>query len=122
MPIKDSSIFLIEELKKMFRLAYFASSEAHELLFVDIADRTRENEVIAGLHINKAISIMYSARSIYINNIDELEHNDVDTIFSKFDIFESEVLTNIRTNHSHQWSDIEYRQYKDALSILINID
>ncbi|NEZ46511.1 hypothetical protein FDF74_04685 [Clostridium niameyense] len=52
---------------------------------------------------------------IYQNNLEELENNSITNAFHRFNVFYDEVTTNIATNHSHQWSDIQFGNYKDPL-------
>lgn len=113
--LKSSDI--TENLTVLIKDAAIASVHAHSILFKEFDDS--RNEIIAALYINKAISIMSAAKAVYICNIEKIENQEVEEIFNRFDVFESELLTNIATNHSHQWSDIEFNRYKDAFEALL---
>ena len=39
---------------------------------------------------------------------------NIDNVLTKADIFIKEITSNIATNHSHQWSDIQYRELAKA--------
>lgn len=105
---KMDQIELIKVLKTMVHKAMFASEKAHDLVFADKIDIP-----VALAYLNKAISFMSSAESFYYSQHDELCHDDIEQVFHQFDVFSSEVLTNFETNHSHQWSDIEYNSFKE---------
>lgn len=116
----DIELEQIDFIKKSIRSAYNESKTAHDILFKNY--RNEHDEVIASIFINKAISIMSACKAVYYSNISNLENNEVESIFHKFDTYENEFLENIRTQHSHQWTDIEFESYKDTLSNFINID
>ncbi|MBU3171381.1 hypothetical protein [Clostridium estertheticum] len=107
----------IEYLKKTISHALRISEQAHDILFKD--SQNKQNELIASTYINKAISLISTAKAIYISNIEELERTEVEDIFNRFDIYESEFLTNLSTDHSHQWTDIEFLKFKDSVEVFI---
>lgn len=76
--------------------------------------------------LNRAHTYLVSAELLYMENIDLFgERNEFELLFHQFNIFNKEVLDNIRTNHSHQWSDIEFRAFVDAFKVaadLLSID
>lgn len=107
----------IEYIKQTLRYALLTSTEAHKILFKN--SNNKQNELIATTYLNKAISLISTAKAIYISNIEELESYDVEHIFNTFDIFESEFLTNLSTDHSHQWTDIEFERFKDSVELFL---
>lgn len=107
----------IEYLKQTISHALSISSQGHEILFKD--SHNKQNELIAAVYINKAISLISTAKAIYISNIEKLERTEVEDIFNSFDVFESEFLTNLSTDHSHQWTDIEFLKFKDSVESFI---
>lgn len=104
---------------KLIRDAFHAASDAHEQLFKD--SHSKENEVVSALYLNEAISLMSAAKAVYISNHETLEKYEIEELFNLFDVFKSEYLTNISTNHSHQWTDIEFNRYKEAAEPLISL-
>ena len=56
---------------------------------------------------------MSYSKSIYNIGIDD-HRDDIDNVLTKADIFIKEITNNIATNHSHQWSDIQYRELAKA--------
>lgn len=109
--------YKIENLKMIISEALQVSEQAHKILFKDSTNK--QNELIASTYINKAISLMSSAKAIYISNIEDLERSEVEDIFHYFDVFESEFLSNLSTDHSHQWTDIEFKQFKNSVEAFI---
>lgn len=83
------------------------------------APNEKQNEIIAALYLNKAIALMSAAKSLYASNRELLERNEIKDIFDAFRVFEREFLKNISTDHSHQWTDIEFRKFKDAVEVFI---
>lgn len=108
----------IEYIKKTISSGLRASEQAHKILFKD--SRNKQNEIIAATYLNKAISLMSLAKSIYISDLEELERSEVEDIFRHFDVFESEFLENLSTDHSHQWTDIEFLKFKDSVESFID--
>lgn len=55
---------------------------------------------------------------------EDLERSEFQDLIHKFDVYNREVKNNIFDNHSHQWSDIEYRHLISAcneVGSLLNI-
>ena len=91
------------ELFQLIREALWASSHAHELVFKE--PHQRENEFIAG--------------SLYWSNYEILNRSEVESIFNSFGVFECELLQCIKDNHSHQWTDIEFRKFKETVEAFV---
>lgn len=107
--------------------AYHTSIRVIEILFKHLDVKLSEkqetkNELISAIYLNKAISLMASAKAIYISNLVECENSYVEDIFHQFDVFSDELLTNLATNHSHQWTSIEYEKYKDLVTSYFNVN
>ena len=111
--------YLQDNLTSIIKLAYYSSEKAHTILFKD--SNNTQNELVSSTYLNKAISYMCSAKSIYICNYELLERDEIENIFSKFDAFESEFLSNISSNHSHQWTDIEFDDFKESVCDFISL-
>ena len=107
----------IEFIKRTIREALETSKTCNEILFKDSFNKT--NELVAATYLNKAISLISSVKSIYYSNLAELENNEVEGILFQFDTYSSEFLNNLSTDHSHQWTDIEFEKFKELVNSFI---
>ncbi len=105
----EENLQLVENLKTLVRRAMLYAQHAHDFVFDEKTDTS-----IALSYLNIAASKFSAAESLYYSRIEVLEHQEVEKIFHLFDVFMSELLTNVRTKHSHQWTDIEFLHLKDA--------
>ena len=103
----------IQAIKNFIYSAYTSAKEANNILFRDINNKC--DELIAAAYINQAISFVLSCKALYYSNLKELENTNIEDIFSTFDIFSNEFLTNLSSSHSHQWTDIEFNSFKDSI-------
>lgn len=104
-----------ESIKMLIREGAWAAKECHKILFDDRqGTESKLNELIAAVHLNKAVSFMAAAKSLYISNYESLEHTEVERIFDKFQLLESEFFQNLRTDHSHQWTDQQFQEFKEV--------
>lgn len=110
----DKFYFLSEQLKTIAKSAMAYANRAHNIIFSD-----NSNDIAIIGYLNYASSLVGTAKSIYISNYDILEHNDIDDFFNQFNVFIAEVLNNIETNHSHQWSDIEFRALQEKFDYCV---
>lgn len=101
--------FYIEHLTKLVRYGMMYAQHARDYIF----DETMDNS-IALSHLNIAATKFAAAESLYYSRIEVLENMEIEEIFRLFDVFVHELLTNISTNHSHQWTDIEFRSLKSV--------
>lgn len=95
--------------------AYLTSKEAYELLLNNYP--TEHDEIISSILLNKAISIMSACKATYYSNLNNLDNSIIENIFITFDNFEEEFLDNLITQH--QWTEIEFNNYKNCVSLLI---
>lgn len=109
----------INYIKQIIYDALKSAEKSHSILFKDSFNK--QNELIATTYLNKAISLISTAKAIYISNIEKLEKAEVENIFHTFDVFESEFLENLSSNHSHQWTDIEFQKFKESVESFIQI-
>lgn len=116
--MNESDIYKVDNLKALIRDSYLVATKCHEILFKR-HDDNRRNELIAAHHLNKAISLMYAAKAVYISCYEILEKQEVENIFYAFNVFESEFLRNLETDHSHQWSELQYNKFKDSVTLLL---
>ena len=103
--------FLSEQLKKDANLAMMYSKKAYK----EIAKENPKETAIVG-YLNYASSLIASAKSLYYSNFDVLAHDDIEDFFGQFDIFANEVLENISSDHSHQWSYIEFNTLEEKFN------
>ena len=85
----------------------YSAQDSHKAAFKEERER---NDLIAGIMLSNAISTNNSMKGLYYQNPD-FEHQEFEAFFAGFDIYKNELLTNIRTGHSHQWTDIEFRSF-----------
>lgn len=104
---------LLELIKRQFALAYFDAKRCHKTLFTDT--NSFETEQKALIFLYRAARHMDLAYAIYQHDLEELEHYALTPTFAAFDTFYHEVTNNVATNHSHQWSDIEFDRYIDSI-------
>lgn len=102
---------LSEALRHMVHSAYFDSKKAHDLIFT----YNKDKQIAALAYLNKAAARMSAAESLYYSHYDILCHNDIEGVFNAFDIFSNELIENYSTDHSHQWTDIEFLKFQEAL-------
>ena len=105
----DIDFTCIENFKNLMRNAMFYAQKAHDFVFDDSCEN-----YVAGLYLNIAAAKFSSAEAMYYSRIDVLERAEAEEIFRLFGVFMNEFLTNIRTDHSHQWTDIEFERLKEA--------
>lgn len=105
----EKELELIENFKTLMRHAMLYAEYAHDFVFDEETDIT-----VAVAYLNVAASKFASAESLYYSCIDVLERPEAEKILHCFDSFMNELLTNVRTKHSHQWTDIEFQRLKDA--------
>lgn len=97
-----------QEIAKSFVIdIIYSAKESHEKAFEGERER---NDLIAGIILNNAISANNSLKVLYYQN-PSFEHTEFEEFFIGFDVYKRELLNNIRTNHSHQWTDIEFRSF-----------
>ena len=102
---------------------------SHKLLFKSELDDEKEFDkqkdlMCALTYLNQAHASFTNAYTFIALN-DELlgGRQEFDNILHQFTEFNTEFLNNVRTNHSHQWSDIEFKRLVDffeAASGLLN--
>lgn len=100
---------LIEKFKTLIRHGMIYAQRAHDYIFDDETE-----DIIALQYLNVAASKFSAAEALYYSRYEELQHDEAEELFHLFDVFMSEVLTNVRTKHSHQWSDIEFIRLKEC--------
>ncbi|WP_370769899.1 hypothetical protein [Eubacterium ramulus] len=107
----EDQLSLIEDFKVLLRRAMIYAKHSHDFIFDDSVDNST-----ALFYLNVAASKFAAAESLYYSRINELESIEAKEIFQLFEVYMKEALTNYRTNHSHQWSDIEFNRLKEAFA------
>lgn len=90
--------------KRMIKRAMADAKYAHDLIF----DEKKFTAALA--YLNSSIAKFSAAEALCYAQYDELNCSDIDAVFHQFQVFSNEMLRNIRTDHSHQWTDIEYQR------------
>ena len=94
-----------------------SAKNSHDIAF---GDNREIDDLLAGVFLNDATSHINSAKIFYIQNPD-FGHYEFDDFFNKYDTYRGEILNNIRTKHSHQWTDIEYLSFLEAAKPLADL-
>mgnify|MGYP001028467622 FL=1 len=103
-----NTLELIGVFKKHVRTSFYDARTAHDCIF----DESSTVE-IALAYLNKAIAEHCFCESLYYSRHDQLERNEYEDYSVQFESFAEELLTNVRTAHSHQWTDIEFERLKE---------
>lgn len=121
--IRDNRV--IDHIKSLVLSGFTATLECHELIFKDHASSKKQESYFLS-YLADANTKITSAKTVYILEYELLgAREEFDTFFHKFTVFFNEVMTNASTGHSHQWSDIEFREFARAfrsLAGLMDID
>lgn len=101
--------YLRSELTKLASLAMYYAKHVEDAAF---GKPTKEMEVLA--YISAAHATIGTVEAIYVSNIELMEHNDIDEFIHRFKTFLDEARTNTVTDHSQQWTDIEFERLNEA--------
>lgn len=66
-------------------------------------------------YLNSAISYFSAARSLYFAYVDRYENSVIESVFDAFTSFSDELLSNALEDHSHQWTDEKFTNFKNQL-------
>lgn len=97
-----------QTLKVMILDGFNYASHAHSEIFSG-----KEREAVIVGYVSLASSFIQSAKAMYACNYAAAGRDEFDEFFHEFGVFANEVMTNIRTDHSHQWSDIQFGRLKE---------
>lgn len=116
-----------KHLSNLILNGFISAMHSHKTLFKTThTDSHTHGMAIALAYLTEAHNYYVSAQTLLIDNVELLgEHSEFDELFHRFSVYNDELLTNARTGHSHQWSDIEFRDFvKSFKSVaeLLNID
>lgn len=99
---------LIETFKRFIVSAMHYARKSHETILKEDADIS-----VALAYLNASISRFSSAEALYYARYDILARGEAEDIFHQSKVYSNEFLTNVETNHSHQWTDIEFNTLHD---------
>jgi len=103
--IDNIELELTEKLRGLTLSAMFSIESANEVIFKDFENK----ETRCLVYLYRAINYISDAKMLYLMN-QVLWRDDIDSFFSQFNVFIDEITRNIATNHSHQWTDIEFKK------------
>lgn len=122
----------LDLITNLLKSTYYSSKKSHDILFSDCNDthesrynkldksyREDRKEIIAALHLNKAIAEYNSLKSYYYSNIIDLEDTRIDDILHSFNRYSNEFLTSLANKHSYQHTDIYFEEFKDSVTELL---
>lgn len=70
----------------------------------------------ATTYVLSALSHLSCIKAVYACNYNELENDTVESLIHHFDIFCNELISNSSTNHSHQWTCIEFDKLEEIVT------
>lgn len=114
----ESDITMFKDIIKP--LLYTAMKSAKDAQEAAFGDERNMDDLLAGILLNDATSHVNTAYGYYIQNHD-FQRQEFDEFFYQFNVFRREILNNIRTKHSHQWTDIEYRNFAEKAQSLAGL-
>lgn len=98
----------------LMKCAMFDAQKANTLLTSGALDSRKEISSVA--FSNSSLSKCMAAQAIYYANYEELVHPEFEELFHLFQTVNAEILTNFSTDHSHQWSDVEFSRLEVAFN------
>lgn len=99
---------LVKIFKKHAQASFYDAQNAHSCIF----SKNYPIE-IALAYLNKAISEHCCCDSLYYTKYEQLSEMEYENYSHQFDVFAREFLNNVKTNHSHQWTDLEFERLKE---------
>ncbi len=98
----------IETFKQFVASAMQYAIKSHDNLFKENYDIS-----ISLAYLNASISRFSSAEALYYAQYDILQRKEAEKLFHQFKVYANEFLNNVETDHSHQWTDIEFNKLSD---------
>lgn len=102
---------LINSLGSLAVSAMDYAKKAHDSVFKD-------RDIGAIAYLSLAGSKIAIFQAIYISNHDVLERFEIDKFLHQYEVFAEEMAKNYATDHSQQWTDIEFNRLKEAFELL----
>ena len=106
--ISDIQLEVVRLMKKAYRDAELCHS------CIVGSDRTMHGRSAALSYAETGLAYCLAAKAIYYARNEKFNGIEISDLFHLFETFVREVQTNYATDHSHQWSDIEFERLKDA--------
>lgn len=69
------------------------------------------------LYLSEAYSLINTANILYLTNCEQGECKEFETLVHTFKVLNTEFLNSYSTNHSLQWTDIEYTAFIEAVKV-----
>ncbi len=108
--VNERYTYIMEKINKLVRLAYYSAKYAHQYALSE-NNYSRQASLA---YATRSSAYITSAEVLYHSNYEICERYNFDNLFLAFDTFISELLDAYATDHSVQWTDIEF----DALEQL----
>lgn len=128
---KGGYIMEFQQFKNVLSNLYFdgfrSAYNAHETLFsieFDTTDSRRQELISCSLaFLSEAYTTFQNIRILTIT--EDEDRSEFEDCYNQFSTFNNEMLNNVKTDHSHQWTDIEFREFANAFKVvkdLLNIE
>ena len=121
----------LQQFKKVISNLYFSgfknAYKAHETIFsIDFDETESRNQELISCSLAFLTQAYTNFQNIRILTLLEDEDSDeFEHCYNEFITFNNEMMNNVKTNHSHQWTDIEFREVANAFKVvkdLLNIE
>lgn len=99
---------IIEALKRLVREAMLYSKSARDYAFKD------DKKQAALAYLQRASAKMAAAEALYYAQFEILARNEFEDVLGRFGTFADELVEDFATNHSMQWVDIQFNEFKDS--------
>lgn len=116
-----------EYLSKLVLNGFISAMHSHKELFKSVFKNDDNQKLTVALtYLNEAHTYYVNAETLLADNVEIFDiRSEFEELFHRFSVYNKEVLTNARTDHSHQWSDIEFRAFVESFKVvsdLLNLD
>ena len=116
-----------EYLSKLILDGFISAMYSHKTLFKTLhSENDTHGLAIALAYLTEAHNYYVNAETLLADNVELFDiRSEFENLFHRFSVYNKELLTNARTDHSHQWSDIEFRNFVESfksVAELLNID
>lgn len=122
----EHSIFTAKKdiLAELMLNGFISAYEAHSSLFENVLSEVdfQPPLSISLAYLTEAHNAYLVAETYYKDNEEILgERYELSEAINKFKLFNDEFMSNVRTNHSHQWTDIKFREFAKAFRNAANL-
>lgn len=110
-------------LADLFIKGLISAHYAHKTIFESIySDDQKPPLAVALAYLTEAHNLFTTAETFYKDNEPIFgERSEISETIHKFQVFNKELLTNVRTEHSHQWTDIEFRAFVESFKTVSSL-